>query len=145
MSYVEKSSGVGERIVMRVPLHWSAYLAPIIITILLVPFALFTFGATLIIALIFWIEPLTTERAITTKRVVFKKGFFNTTTEEMQLRAIETVEFNQSIFGKIFGYGKIKATGRGTSDICLNKAPDPYEVKKAIEHTQNDEGSHSFN
>ena len=143
MSYVEKSSGADERIVLRVPLHWSAFIVPIIVTILLLPFALFTFGATLVVALLFWIEPLTTERAITNKRVVFKKGFFNTKTEEMQLRAIETVEFNQSIFGKIFGYGKIKATGRGTSDICLSKAPNPYEVKKAIEHTQNNENSHA--
>lgn len=136
MSYVEKSNGVGEHIVMRVPLHWSAYIAPAFVTLICLPLAFVTFGLTLLIVLAAWLNPLTTERAITNKRVVFKTGFLNTKTEEMQLRAIETVEFNQSIFGKIFGYGKIKATGRGVSDICLAKAPNPYEVKKAIELTQ---------
>ncbi len=136
MSYVEKSNGEGEHIVARVPLHWSAYIVPAIVTIIFLPMALFTFGLTLLIVLAAWLEPLTTERAITNRRIVYKKGFFNTKTEEMQIRSIETVEFNQSIFGKLLGYGKIKATGRGVSDVSLNKSPNPYDVKKAIESAQ---------
>ena len=138
MSYIEKSNGEGEYIVMRVPLHWSAYIVPILITIIFAPLALMTFGLTLLIVLFAWIDPLTTERAITNRRVVYKKGFFNTKSEEMQLRAIETVEFSQSIIGRMLGYGKIRATGRGVSDISLSKAPNPFEVKKAIEQSQED-------
>lgn len=48
-------------------------------------------------------------------------------------KAIEAVEINQGISGRIFGFGSIKVTGYGASDACFNFVHDPIAVKRQIE------------
>ncbi|SMN01895.1 hypothetical protein SPONL_197 [uncultured Candidatus Thioglobus sp.] len=54
----------------------------------------------------------------------------------MRLDAIETVEIKQSIMGRILGFGTIKITGRGISDLVFKNIDNPLEVKKEIESVQ---------
>lgn len=51
----------------------------------------------------------------------------------MKIASIETVEIVQGVFGRIFGYGSIKVTGRGISDLIYKNIDNPMDVKKAIE------------
>tara|TARA_R110002072_G_scaffold44099_1_gene123659 strand:- start:213 stop:635 length:423 start_codon:yes stop_codon:yes gene_type:complete len=139
MSYVTRSSADDERVVRHIPLHWLHYAGGIFWTVLLVVAAPFTLGISLIGLLVVWIPIVTIERAITTHRIIHKKGFFNISSDEMQLAAVETVEFEQSFFGQILGYATIKVTGRGVSNLDLKRVPDPYDVKKAIERAEREE------
>ena len=59
--------------------------------------------------------------------------WFVLASDEMKIASIETVEINQGVFGRIFGYGDVKVTGKGISDVIFSKIDDPIEVKKAIE------------
>lgn len=140
MGYVTRSSAEDERVVRTIPLHWLHYLVGVFWTVLLVIAAPFTLGISLILLLFVWIPIVTIERAVTTHRIVFKKGFFNISSDEMQLAAVETVEFEQSFFGQILGYATIQVTGRGVSNLRLKMVPDPYDVKKAIERAERGEG-----
>ncbi|MBP7189323.1 MAG: PH domain-containing protein, partial [Thiopseudomonas sp.] len=54
-------------------------------------------------------------------------------TEEMKVSSIETVEIDQGVLGRIFGFGTVKVTGRGISDVLFSKIDDPLGVKKSIE------------
>lgn len=72
------------------------------------------------------------DMGITDKRVVFKKGIIGRSTDEIRLNAIETVEVEQSVFGRMLGYGTVKVTGRGDSILRFTDIDEPIEVKKAI-------------
>ena len=43
------------------------------------------------------------------------------------------MEIDQGIIGRILGYGDIRVTGRGLSDVLLRQVADPMAVKRAIE------------
>ena len=73
------------------------------------------------------------EYGVTNKRVVHKEGFIATRTDEMKLDRVETVELEQPILGRILGYGDVKITGMGVSDVIFRKVAKPFEVKKAID------------
>ena len=51
----------------------------------------------------------------------------------MKITSIETVEIIQGVMGRMFGYGDVKVTGRGISDLLFKKINDPMDVKRKIE------------
>jgi hypothetical protein len=51
----------------------------------------------------------------------------------MKISSIETVEIIQGVMGRMFGYGTIKVTGRGISDLIFRNIDDPMDVKRKIE------------
>lgn len=80
-----------------------------------------------------WTRLKCLEQGVTNKRVILKKGVIAIKTEEMRLSSIETVEIVQSLMGRLCGYGTVKVTGRGLSDVIFYNIDDPMEVKRAIE------------
>ncbi len=118
MSYITKTSIAGEEIVARFNFTKLEYLNPI---------KLMLFPLT-------WFRRWCFEFGVTNKRVCFKHGFISRNAVDLRLEAIETVQMGQSIFGRIFGYGAITLTGRGsTPPITIPGLADIVEVKKAIE------------
>ena len=73
------------------------------------------------------------EYALTNRRLVFKEGIFSCNTSEIKLESTETIELRQSVWGKIFGYGTIKITGKGDSLMYFQDVKYPIEVKMEIE------------
>ena len=145
MSYIANSSLPEEEVCYRIGLHWLVWLASILVTLALLAVlaALVAYGVTVwlwavpVVLISFaWYPFISLERGVTTRRVVQKTGIFNVETEEMQLPALETVEFERSLLGHIFRYGTIELTGRGVSDLRFEMVPDPYAVKKAVERAQ---------
>ena len=55
----------------------------------------------------------TTELSVTTHRVIYKRGFICRHTVEMNMDKVETVNVDQSILGRILGYGTIHVLGTG--------------------------------
>ena len=133
MSYIEDSLSAGEKIESIFKLHWFAWMPMWLWIILAIP----TIGLTLIVALYEFLRLRFTELGVTNKRVVLKKGIISRKTEEMKLTSIETVEINQGIWGRIFGFGTVKVTGRGISDVVFERIDDPMAVKRQIESVSN--------
>ena len=73
------------------------------------------------------------EQGVTNKRVILKKGIISRKSEEMKVESIETVEIIQGVFGRILGFGTIKVTGRGISNLIFQKINNPMDVKRKIE------------
>lgn len=133
MSYIEESLSSGEEVVALFRLHWFSRLPMVLWIILALP----TLGLTLILAGYEFVRLRCIEQGLTNKRVVFKKGIISRSTEEMKLKSVETVEIEQGVLGRIFGYGEVKITGRGISDVVFRGVADPIAVKKQIESVSN--------
>jgi len=129
MGYIQESLSDGEEVRALFKLHWVAKIWMIIWIILAIP----TIGITLLLALWEWLKLRNIEQGVTNKRVILKRGIISRKTEEMKVSSIETVEIIQSVIGRIFGYGNIKDTGRGLSDLLFIKINDPMDVKRKIE------------
>lgn len=129
MSYIEKSLSEGENVEDVFRFHWWAW-APIWLWMLL---AIPTFGLTLLVAGYQAVLLRATEQGVTTRRVIHKTGFIARLTEEMRLSSVETVEIRQSIAGRLLGFGDVKVTGYGLSDVVFRNIDDPIDVKRRIE------------
>ena len=133
MSFIEESLSSGETIHKVFQLHWFARV-PMYCWLVL---GLITFGLTCLIALYESFRLRSIEQGVTNKRVILKTGIISRHTEEMKLSSIETVEIEQSIWGRMFGYGTVKLTGRGISDVKFRNIDDPMYVKREIESVSN--------
>ncbi len=156
MSYIEDSLSAGEKIEHIFKLHWFAWV-PVFIWLSLGLVALgvawlaahyellrlwLILGfAALVLTWLFALYELLRlkfiEQGVTNKRVVLKKGIVSRRTEEMKLASIETVEINQGFWGRIFGYGTVRVTGKGISDVVYKGIDDPMAVKRQIESISN--------
>ena len=124
MSYIEESLSTGEEVRSLFKLHWVAKLPVILWTIPVI---------TIPIAVWEWLKLRFTEMGVTNKRVIFKTGIISRHSEEMKISSIETVDIEQGILGRILGYGTVKVTGKGISDLVLTRLNDPLDVKRRIE------------
>ncbi len=129
MSYIDESLSTGEQVSTLFKLHWVTRIPLALWLLLGIP----TLGITLVIALYEYLRVRHIEQGVTNKRVIFKTGIISRKSEEMKLASIETVEIDQGIIGRIFGFGNVKVTGRGTSDVLFRTVADPMAVKRAIE------------
>lgn len=75
----------------------------------------------------------TTEIAITTKRLVYKRGLVARHIGEMSIDRIEGVNVLQSIWGRIFGYGRLMVRGMGVGEVVLPPLENPVAFRRAIE------------
>lgn len=138
MSYLDESLAPGEIIVARFALHWTAK-GRLILGIVLIPLLV---GIPL--AIYEWLRLRAIELGVTTHRVVRKTGIISRTTEELRLTAIETVDLQQSTWGRLLGFGDVRVTGRGESVMLLGRVADPVAVKRAIETAYSANVEHSM-
>jgi uncharacterized membrane protein YdbT with pleckstrin-like domain len=129
VGYIQESLSNGEEVEELFKLHWFSKIPMIIWIILAIP----TLGLTLVLALWEWLKLRNIEQGVTNKRVILKKGIISRNSEEMKISSIETVEIIQGVIGRIFGFGTVKVTGRGISDLVFKNINDPMDVKRKIE------------
>lgn len=133
MSYIEDSLSAGEKVEGLFRLHWFAWV-PMVVWLVL---GVVTFGVTWFVALYEFLRLKFTEQGVTNKRVIQKRGIISRKSEEMKLTSIETVEIDQGFWGRIFGFGTVRVTGRGISDVVYAGIRDPMGVKRQIESVSN--------
>jgi len=75
----------------------------------------------------------TTERAVTSMRIIQKTGIISRVTEEIKFDSIETVTVHQTVFERLLDTGTVCITGRGGIIINLSNLDDPLTVKKEID------------
>ena len=79
----------------------------------------------LVLTLRAWFRRWTAETDVTSLRVVHKEGFIQRRTFEMNLDKVESVDVDQSIPGRIFGWGDvtIRGVGEGAERIRMIGSP----------------------
>lgn len=76
---------------------------------------------------------LTSEFAVTSKRVLGKTGFIRRKSLDIVLAKVEAIRLTQSISGRVLDYGDIEVTGTGGTEEILSFIPAPLEFRKAIQ------------
>ena len=127
MKFIEKTLPENEEIELPITFHWThSFFAWLF---------LFFLGWLLIGIFVFiarYIEKWTTERALTNKRLIIKRGLISRKTEEISCNRIEEVNLSQTIIQRILGSGDILIRGVGAGEIFLRNIDDPIGVQKKI-------------
>jgi uncharacterized membrane protein YdbT with pleckstrin-like domain len=73
-----------------------------------------------------------TEIVVTDRRVIFKRGLLSRHTVEMNVSKIETVDVEQGLAGRIWGYGTLLIRGTGSGFEPLVGVGSPIQIRNAI-------------
>ncbi len=145
MSYINDSLGGNERVHYIAHFHWIKYtlgygilVVAILLSILSFDgsypwIALVPIGVGLLIFVSVMLPIWTTEIGVTNQRVIYKQGFMQRETKEMQLQSVEEVSLDQGLLGRILGYGKLQIHGTGDDEIYLPSIGDPVGMRRALQ------------
>jgi uncharacterized membrane protein YdbT with pleckstrin-like domain len=148
MRYIERILQPGETLVYSGRIHWIVYF-PAIVMLLLALAALTLAGpgptglSWLFVAIAFalgsasgffagWFRRWTTEIDVTNRRIVYKRGFIKRHTVEMNMDKVESVDVDQSIFGRLLNYGDITIRGTGIGLEPLRGIGAPLEFRNHV-------------
>jgi uncharacterized membrane protein YdbT with pleckstrin-like domain len=148
-SYVDRVLQPGETVTFTSRIHWVAYVPALLLIALGIAAGVVAGMATdfrpaanavAALALLFgvlnfisaWFTRWTTEIAVTSKRVIFKRGFIRRHTIEMNMDKVESVDVNQTILGRILGYGDVTIHGTGAGLEPLHTIDSPLEFRNAV-------------
>ena len=150
MSYLSRVLQPGETVLYTTRLHWLVYLNAILllaIAIVLFVIAQIPQGnvrlAIEILAAIFallalssafraFVRRATTELAVTDHRVIYKSGLIARHTLEMNRSKVESVDVDQSLLGRLLGFGTIVVRGTGGSLEPIRLISDPLTFRSHI-------------
>ena len=116
--YVSENLTKDEHVIYETKNHWMIFLTPRGI------FSLFVLPM---------IQLMTSEYAITNKRVIIKVGLVSRKTLEMNLQKIESVNINQGLLGRILNYGTIVIVGTGGTREPFAYINNPLEFRKTFQ------------
>jgi hypothetical protein len=153
MSYVKRTLGPNERVLYATGYHWIVWLGAASLTapafviavggypytgvelvylglsLILLPFGLWYFG-----------RAASTEIAVTNERFIRKAGIVSFDTEDIDLENMETVMVDQTILGRLLGYGTVKVHGEGKNWIEVKMVDLPVRLRQEIQLAR--EGQH---
>lgn len=141
MSYVDKSLIPDERVVYRTRLSLLIFTLPVLFGLLALGALAMGFRVsaavllvlTVIIALPKYVTFATSEFAVTNKRLVVKVGVLRRRTVELQLSKVEAIAVEQTLVGRMFGYGNIVVTGTGGTKEPFASISGPLKFRRAVQ------------
>jgi uncharacterized membrane protein YdbT with pleckstrin-like domain len=154
MTYLDRHLLGGETVRFRTRLHWKVFVIPVLLTLVVCGpliiwallsdrklLALIPASLALVILTGTHLYRVSSEFAVTNRRVVVKTGLLNTRSIELLLPKIEAIEVTQSLMGRIFGYGDIIVTGSGGTDNTFDDIQRPLLFRQAVQAAAESEGA----
>ena len=149
MGYVEDNLMPGEEVTYRAHLHWVIYLRAFLIALLGLALTIAGFlrsdfsvlvylgAAVLVVAAVVWlvqrVKSWTSEFAVTNKRVIVKVGLIRRDTLELLLNKVESIGVDQTVTGRIVGYGSIVVVGTGGTRETFRNIARPLDFRKQVQ------------
>ena len=118
MRYLDRIVLPDERVLHRGRLHWGIFLLPSAI------------GTLFILPLLRW---LTCEAVVTSRRIVIASGWWRRSTFELPVDRFESIQIEQSIFARLFGFGSVLVVGVGGGRHLFGYMADPASFRRAAE------------
>jgi uncharacterized membrane protein YdbT with pleckstrin-like domain len=116
-TYVNNNLFRNEQVIFETNYHWVHWFSWV---------SLFTLGIYPAI------QNYTDEFVVTNRRIIIKKGLISYHTLEMNLGRIETVNVQQSILGRVFGYGRITIIGTGGTRESFRNISRPLQFRRSF-------------
>ena len=142
MSYIDENLLPNEHVVYRADLHWIIFARAILVLVVglvlvFVPRIAQASVVALLLGVVMLVPPFvayrTTELGVTNKRVIVKTGLVRRRTLELLLRQVEAILVDQSLLGRLFGFGSITLTGTGGVREIFHRVRDPLELRRRIQ------------
>ena len=142
MSYIDENLLPDEHVVCRAELHWIIFARAILVLVVgLVLVFVPRIGqaglVVLLLGVVMLVPPFvayrTTELGVTNKRVIVKTGLIRRRTLELLLRQVEAISVDQSLLGRLLGFGSITLTGTGGVREIFHRVRGPLELRRRIQ------------
>ena len=155
MSYIDNNLMNDEEVVYKATIHWIIYTQPVAWAFLLLCtlfgyfylidpnnvkdnlsslFIMTLAGLFLLSSVVTfisaWIVRASTELAVTSKRVIAKSGLIKRKTIELNHSKTESFSVDQSILGRVLGYGTLTINGTGGVATPIKDVDDPLVFRK---------------
>lgn len=78
----------------------------------------------------------TTEIAVTSERLIYKRGLIARHVGELNIDRIESVVVHQGVLGRMLGYGLVCIRGMGVGEVILPPIELPIEFRKVIQEAK---------
>ncbi len=163
MNYIENNLLSNEKIVYFTRMHWITFATPMILWVLtfaffkygpqllpisipISPLPIYQIGALICLVIAIFsslgalIRYYTSEYGVTNKRVLIKVGWIRRSSLELFLDKVEAIYVDQSIPGRILGYGTLRIVGTGGTQDPFFYVPNPLKFRK-IAQQQVDRGN----
>jgi len=147
--YVDQNLSTGEKVIYEARLHWIMYANAFLVVfvgLLLLYIGIimegeeasdslkiagyFVIACGVVSELYMYLFLKTAEFAVTTKRIISKRGIISTKTIELLLSKAEAISVDQNVLGKIFAFGSIRITGSGGTNNVIPFIADPFKFRK---------------
>jgi uncharacterized membrane protein YdbT with pleckstrin-like domain len=146
MSYIESQLLPNERIVARTARNKIVLVLPMLLVLLFAAATVVTLVshqtvglvvAPLVIAVVIggiaWLTYKSADFAVTTSRLILKQGLISRRTLELQLNKVEAVNVDQSLFGRMLGYGTLQVSGTGGTKEVFSIVNHPDAFRTAVQ------------
>src|SRR5437762_112357 len=145
MGYIDHNLITNETVTYRAKLHAIVFFKPLLLALAFASVGGFLFylqqpwpaaGLMVLAAIPIFVASVarsSAEFAVTNKRVILKVGFIQKKTAEMFLNKIESVGVDQSIIGRVLGYGTITIRGTGGTLEPFDRISAPLEFRRQIQ------------
>lgn len=144
MSYVDRQLITGERVVFKARPHRVELFGPTLGALactVLVAAALFDVRLRVLVLLAAAVglsaapaalRYLTTEYVVTNRRLCVRTGVFRVVTLETVLTKVGTIVVEQTLAGRVFGYGTVVVKGVGGSTDALPRIAAPELLRRKV-------------
>ncbi|HHJ13831.1 MAG TPA: PH domain-containing protein [Gammaproteobacteria bacterium] len=131
-TYVESVLSPGEKVEYMAKVSIWAMLPQILIGLATLPL----FGLGLLFLIWAALQYISTELAITDRKVIAKFGFIKRESIEMLLPKVESIQVQQSVLGRIFNFGSVVVAGAGAPQAPVPGIANPMEFRRRFMEIQ---------
>jgi uncharacterized membrane protein YdbT with pleckstrin-like domain len=139
MGYVENNLSPNERVLVKGKIHWFVFVPGSIFLLIglslagqkdAAPMGVVIILLALYLLLRATLAVISTELAVTSKRVIAKWGLISRKTIELNHTKVESFNVDQSIFGRILGFGTLTINGTGGIRTPIRSICNPLEFRR---------------
>jgi hypothetical protein len=127
-NYVQNSLIAGETLEQEANVTLLSQALYFILALLTIP----TIVLPILFVLIAVINVKTTELAVTNKKVIGKSGWIARKSIDLPLSKLESFTIDESLLGRILGYGKVQISGTGGHRVAIPYIKAPHDFKRVV-------------
>ena len=147
MGYVENNLMPNEHVVAYGKLHWWIFASGATTTFIGLLFIASFYlnmgnAASILLGIIFlftgvfmlisaYIKTISTELAVTNKRIIAKFGLIRRSTLELRHEKVESFHVDQGVIGRILNFGTVVINGTGGAHTPIPRVSKPLEFRKS--------------
>lgn len=136
-NYIDSNLARDEKVIIKAQVTWWSQLWYLLFgglfILMAIPsknFVFFLIGFVFVAIAV--INVVTTELALTNRRIIAKSGLVRRNTVELKVNRVESLGVDQGVLGRIFNFGSISVKGIGGSNAPIPYISRPLEFRQQV-------------